>query len=170
MWPELCTLPGGTVIHTYGLASALALGVLVFGAARMAPSFGVERESVYDIGLLSTFGGIAGSRLEHVRTNWHLYSEDLGGIFAREGGHVFYGGLIANLVLVVAYFAWKRRSPGPMLGLLAPFIALGLGIGRLGCLAAGCCYGAPTDMPWGIVFPGGDIAPSGIPLHPTQLT
>jgi phosphatidylglycerol:prolipoprotein diacylglycerol transferase len=57
---------------------------------------------------------------------------------------------------------------------VAPGIALGHVTGRLGCLAAGCCYGKPTDVPWAIVFSNPLAAanvgtPLGIPLHPTQL-
>jgi phosphatidylglycerol:prolipoprotein diacylglycerol transferase len=57
---------------------------------------------------------------------------------------------------------------------MAPGIALGHVIGRLGCLLAGCCYGRPTDAPWGITFTHPAAAanvgtPLGIPLHPTQV-
>ena len=56
----------------------------------------------------------------------------------------------------------------------APGIALGHVTGRLGCFAAGCCYGRPTNVPWAIVFTNPLAAanvgtPLGIPLHPTQL-
>jgi phosphatidylglycerol:prolipoprotein diacylglycerol transferase len=56
----------------------------------------------------------------------------------------------------------------------APGIALGHVTGRLGCFAAGCCYGKPTDVPWAVIFTNPLAAanvgtPLGIPLHPTQL-
>jgi len=56
----------------------------------------------------------------------------------------------------------------------APGIALGHVTGRLGCLAAGCCYGRATDLPWGITFTNPLAAslvgtPLNIRLHPTQL-
>ena len=54
--------------------------------------------------------------------------------------------------------------------LLAPSLALGQVFGRLGCLAAGCCYGSPTQVPWAVTFSHPDcLAPIGIALHPTQL-
>jgi phosphatidylglycerol:prolipoprotein diacylglycerol transferase len=91
----------------------------------------------------------------------------------RAGG-VFYGGLIfaflVGLWLVRRYKlpVWKAADA------YAPGIALGHVIGRLGCLLAGCCFGKPTDLPWGVTFTSPVAAsnvgtPLGIPLHPTQL-
>jgi phosphatidylglycerol---prolipoprotein diacylglyceryl transferase len=48
-------------------------------------------------------------------------------------------------------------------------IALGYALGRVGCLAAGCCYGTFTTLPWGITFPAGVEAPAGVSIHPTQI-
>ena len=50
-----------------------------------------------------------------------------------------------------------------------PEIALAQGFGRIGCFLAGCCYGRQTDAAWGVVFPAGSLAPSGVKLIPTQL-
>ena len=57
---------------------------------------------------------------------------------------------------------------------MAPGIALGHVVGRLGCFLGGCCYGAPTSAPWAVTFTSPDAAanvgtPLGVPLHPTQL-
>jgi phosphatidylglycerol:prolipoprotein diacylglycerol transferase len=56
----------------------------------------------------------------------------------------------------------------------APGIAIGHSIGRLGCFAAGCCYGKPTNLPWGVTFtnPLAGLlvgTPLGVKLHPTQI-
>ena len=48
-------------------------------------------------------------------------------------------------------------------------MALGQAIGRVGCFMAGCCYGMPTALPWGVTFRASEIAPLGVALHPTQL-
>ena len=92
---------------------------------------------------------------------------------ARAGG-VFYGGLIAALVvglLLVRRYKLPVWKTGDM---IAPGIALGHVIGRLGCLMAGCCYGRPTTVPWAITFhnplAGQNVGtPLEVPLHPTQL-
>jgi phosphatidylglycerol:prolipoprotein diacylglycerol transferase len=54
--------------------------------------------------------------------------------------------------------------------LWSPGVALGQSIGRIGCFMAGCCYGKPTDLPWGVVFTHPlSLAPLHVSLHPTQL-
>lgn len=88
-------------------------------------------------------------------------------------GFVYLGGFLA----AAGYCAWFARRHGlaflRLADLAAPALALGHGIGRLGCFAAGCCYGAPTDLPWGIAFrhPEALVPPHllGVPLHPTQV-
>jgi phosphatidylglycerol:prolipoprotein diacylglycerol transferase len=78
------------------------------------------------------------------------------------------------LALVFAYF-YMRAQGLPVLAtsdLFAPGLAIGHGIGRLGCFAAGCCWGKPTHLPWAVTFTNKDATtgvPLGIPLHPTQL-
>ena len=49
-------------------------------------------------------------------------------------------------------------------------MAIGQGIGRIGCFMAGCCYGRPSGSKWGVVFTGPpSLAPLNIPLYPAQL-
>ena len=91
----------------------------------------------------------------------------------RSGG-VFYGGLIAASLTCI-YQLRKHKLPLWQSGdLFAPGIALGYMVGRLGCLAAGCCYGKPTQVAWAVTFTDPAAAmnvgtPLGVPLHPTQL-
>lgn len=85
---------------------------------------------------------------------------------------IWYAGFLTG----VAWMAWRSASLGlgraATLDRAAPAVALGHAFGRIGCLLGGCCWGAPTSMPWGVTFT--DEAhrivgvPSGIPLHPTQ--
>jgi phosphatidylglycerol:prolipoprotein diacylglycerol transferase len=92
--------------------------------------------------------------------------------FLRSGG-VFYGGLIG--AVVTGYFLMRRyKLPWwKTADACAPGIALGNFFGRQGCFAAGCCWGKPTTLPWGVKFTelGHEITgvPTGVPLHPTQL-
>jgi phosphatidylglycerol:prolipoprotein diacylglycerol transferase len=88
----------------------------------------------------------------------------------RAGGD-FFGGLILALLVAAFYMRRKHLPALTTADVFAPGLALGHGIGRLGCFAAGCCYGVRTTLPWAVVFtsPDGNGAPLGVPLHPTQL-
>jgi phosphatidylglycerol:prolipoprotein diacylglycerol transferase len=86
---------------------------------------------------------------------------------------VFYGGFLGAVVtayvLVRRYrLPWWRTADA-----FAPGIALGQAIGRQGCFAAGCCWGKPTTLPWGVRFSELGQQVTGVPidahLHPTQL-
>src|SRR4029077_3547831 len=70
-------------------------------------------------------------------------------------------GLVASWI--VARLA--GRDPRVVLDAVAPAGVAGLGVGRLGCFLAGCCFGRPTTLPWGVIFPA-----LGAPArHPVQL-
>ena len=83
----------------------------------------------------------------------------------RTGGLVFYGGLLGGLLGALGYIRKKRLSFWNLADILAPFLALGYSIARIGCFLNGCCYGKPTELPWGMVFPSVDL----VSRHPTQL-
>jgi len=126
-------------------------------------------------------GGFAGARMRYVWENWWLFSHNPDGRRGRwatalanaadfdSGGMVWYGGMMLASGAIMAY-AWRTRLPILALGdALAPSVILGLGIGRIGCFVNGCCYGAPTDLPWGVAAPY--TLPHGVVchVHPTQL-
>jgi phosphatidylglycerol:prolipoprotein diacylglycerol transferase len=86
----------------------------------------------------------------------------------RQGGLVFYGGLLGATVVSVFYLHWKNMPLWKTADALSTSIALGSALGRVGCLMYGCCYGRPTEMPWGIRFPV-DHETAGQVVHPTQI-
>jgi phosphatidylglycerol---prolipoprotein diacylglyceryl transferase len=91
----------------------------------------------------------------------------------RSGG-VFYGGLIAGVLVALWYLRRHRMPVWSVTDVFAPGIALGHVVGRMGCFFAGCCYGRPTDVPWAITFTSPFAAENvGTPLHtalhPAQL-
>ncbi|MEW5913121.1 MAG: prolipoprotein diacylglyceryl transferase family protein, partial [Thermodesulfobacteriota bacterium] len=86
-------------------------------------------------------------------------------------GLVFYGGLAAALGVGLWLF-WRWRLPGlTVMDCVAPALALGQAIGRLGCFAAGCCYGQAWPGGWcAVTFSDPrTLAPPNLELHPTQL-
>jgi phosphatidylglycerol:prolipoprotein diacylglycerol transferase len=87
---------------------------------------------------------------------------------------VFYGGLVLAFAVGLWYVRKHRLRLWPVADAIAPVIALGHVVGRFGCLLAGCCYGKPTTLPWGITFTNAFAAsnvgtPLHVALHPTQL-
>ncbi len=161
---------GGVSIHTYGLLVGLALFGSTGAAVWLGQREGISADWLWDLALIIIFGAVVGGRLEYVRTHWDLFSGDPAKIFAlRDGGLVFYGGFVLTVATMIGYLQWRKLPMMRVLDLYAPLVPLGHALGRIGCLAAGCCFGRPTDLPWGIVFPPGTAAPHGVPLHPTQL-
>jgi len=130
---------------------------------------------VLDLGIYIIIAALIGAKLLLLVVDFDQFSsspQDLLSL-ARSGG-VFYGGLILAVVVAFWYIARHRLPFWTTCDVFAPGIALGHVTGRLGCLAAGCCYGRPTDVPWAITFTNPLAAanvgtPLGIPLHPTQV-
>ncbi len=170
MLPVLFTV-GGYAIHTYGVAIGAALYAGIAGAVALGKRAGFPAGRLWDLGIVLLVGGVVGARLEYARTHWTTTyaAHPLRVLDFREGGLVFYGGLVGAIVCMVAYAAGRRMGVLRVLDVYAPFVPLGHALGRLGCFAAGCCYGAPTAVPWAVTFPPGSEAPPGVPLHPTQL-
>jgi phosphatidylglycerol---prolipoprotein diacylglyceryl transferase len=174
MFPELFRI-GNFPVNTYGVLLALAFLVALIVAARLATRDRLPRERIYDLGLWMLLAALVGSKILMLWTEpayrenpWQLFSLD----FLRSGG-VFYGGLIGAIAtgyFLARYYKlpwWKTADA------FAPGIALGQSIGRLGCFSAGCCWGKPTSLPWGVRFTELGNQITGVPidehLHPTQL-
>ena len=165
----------GLKFHTYGVAMATAFIVGIYLASRRAPRERIDPNLVVDVSLWLFVGTLLGGRIGFILEHLGEYREHPGEIFKIwKGGLVFYGGFFGAMIL--ATMSLKVRK-APMLGffdLLAPYAGLGYGIHRSGgCCMAGCCYGQPTDLPWGIAFhnPSSLVPKSllGVKLHPTQL-
>ena len=170
MFPDLFSI-GPLTIHTYGLFVALGFisGILI--TVKIGKDQGFPPQQVMDMAFVMILWAIVGSRLLYLLINLPYYrSNPLDALKIWQGGLVFSGGLIAVAAAMTWYLRRHHLSFWATGDLWAPALALGQGIGRLGCLMAGCCYGRPTDLPWGIIFSHPhSLAPQNIPLHPTQL-
>ncbi len=161
---------GTFAVPTYGfmLATGLFLGLL-YGTAQLRRD-GQDPEWGWDLGILAMFGGVVGGRAEYVRTHFERFVAKPVEMFAlRDGGMVFYGGLLLSIAMYLLYARWRKVSSLVLFDAMAPSVAFGHAIGRFGCLGAGCCYGQATDGAWAITFPSGAIAPAGVPRIPTQV-
>jgi len=176
MLPYLFTI-FGFHFPTYGLLVAIAFLVALSLTARLARQNGLDSEKVLNLGIYCAMAGIGGAKLMMILVDFDEYARQPSLLFSLstlQAAGIFYGGLIA--ALVVAYF-YMRSKKLPLLGtadVLAPGLALGHSIGRLGCFAAGCCWGAQASIPWAVTFTKPEAhelvgVPLGIPLHPTQL-
>ena len=162
---------GGHAIPAYGVLVGLGffIGLLVGGVR--ARRDGLPFDLAWDLGIIAMVAGIVGGRAEYVRTHlWRFSWDEPLKVFALgEGGLVFYGGLTLTLVCYAIYGRWKGLSFFALTDAMAPSVGLGHALGRVGCLLAGCCYGAPTDSWWQVTFPEGAVAPAGVARVPTQV-
>ena len=132
--------------------------------------------------IAAVVGGILGAKLWFV-----ILHQDLGQLVSR-GGLVWYGGFAGGAAAVL-FNGWRSRVPMRFtMELAAPALALGHGLGRVGCFLVQDDYGVPTSVPWGMKFPQGypattvqnlrawgvDVPADALPtdvlaVHPTQL-
>jgi phosphatidylglycerol:prolipoprotein diacylglycerol transferase len=171
MYPELFRI-GDFPITSYGIWLAAGMLIGLYVTSRLAGRDGLPRERIYDLGLWTLLGGLLGSKLLMilVEPGTNIFTMD----FLRSGG-VFYGGLIGGF-LTVAGLMWYYKLPfWKVADAFAPAVALGQAFGRQGCFAAGCCWGKPTELWWGVHFTEKGHEYTGVPiannvhLHPTQL-
>ncbi|NJD61541.1 MAG: prolipoprotein diacylglyceryl transferase [Deltaproteobacteria bacterium] len=170
MHPVLVKI-GSLKIYSYGVFVAIGFLAALWVAGREIRRRGLDRDTFYDMGFWVVITAIIGSRLFHVLVYWEQYRTDPAEIFKLwNGGLVFYGGFLAAAAACL-YFLRRHKMPFlPVADASALGIPLGLAFGRIGCSAAGCCFGKFTTLPWAIVFTNpASLAPLGIPLHPTQI-
>src|SRR6187200_3427464 len=162
-------------VYTYGvlLAAAYLLG-LQFALVR-ARKRGLDPNRVMDLGIWIIISALAGAKLLLLIVEFDTFGKNPKELLTllRSGG-VFYGGLIAAVVVALWYLRRHKMPMWTVTDVFAPGIALGHVIGRMGCLFAGCCFGRPTDVAWAITFHSEYAAqnvgtPLNQPLHPTQL-
>ena len=162
---------GPITIYTYGvlIATAFFLGLAL--AVRQARMEGEDLQKIMDLGFYILLSAVVGSRLLYIAVEFREYLSNPLRIFkVWEGGLVFYGGFIMAMAVVIIYVKKNEMSLWKVGDILAPSVAIGQGVGRLGCFFAGCCYGRETDVPWAVIFKNPNtLAPMDVHLHPTQL-
>ncbi len=162
MMPVICAF-GPFHVYSYGLMLAIAIVVCSFLLKRDAAVYGISSDTVYDLVFWAVLGGIAGARIFFVITNWDIFAGNLKEIvMLQRGGLSWQGGLILGTLVGAGFIRFKKLPARLMLDLLAPYLALGQSIGRIGCFLNGCCYG--KEVSWGVYFPVHHAH-----LHPTQL-
>ena len=165
-------------IWSYGVFLMLAFAAGIAWAVREARIRGLDADVVLDLAFFVLVGSIIGARLLHVILEFEYYRLHPGAIWSEWGwGLSFHGGLLGGMLAGLLFSRSRRLSFGTLADIAAPSIALGYAIARVGCFLRGCCYGAPTNLPWGCRFlldPTADPHHPGVgvwtaPSHPTQL-
>jgi phosphatidylglycerol---prolipoprotein diacylglyceryl transferase len=179
VFPRLFQI-GSFGVPTYGVLVAIGVLVGLWIGVRNCAKQGINPENAWDFGIALVLAGIVGAKVLYIILDWrtgHIYGQNLREIFSLDtlqAGGVFSGGLLGAF-LVAVWFLRKYHMPAlATFDAFAPGLALGHAIGRIGCFAAGCCYGKPTDHFWGVTFTS-KLAnavvgtPLGVALEPTQL-
>ncbi len=150
---------------------ALAFIAAIFVVRNELARKGMDGDIAFDLAIYSLVGGLVGARFAYVAGHFEEYVKfPLRMLALWQGGLVFYGGLVGGAAAILLVARRKKLNLAKTADAMAPALALGSAIGRLGCFARGCCYGIPTSLPWGVTFT--DLhaaAPLGIAIHPTQL-
>lgn len=168
---------GKLTIYSYGVLAAAGFLTGLLLAYHRAPRFGLDRNKIWNLVIYGILIALAISKIWLILSAWDYYSANPGEIFSMatfQSAGTFYGGLLGALIWTAVYAHFQKMPLLPVLDLTAAPVALGHAIGRLGCFAAGCCYGKPTSLDWGVTFTNPlsekiSGTPLGVSLHPTQL-
>lgn len=162
MHPVICTI-GSFTVYSYGLMLALAFIASLTLVSRAAKRRGLDVDAIVNLVFLVFVAGIAGARVFYVIENWRYYLTDpVEIVFLQHGGLSWFGGLFAGTLSAALYLKKKKLCVPLVLDVLAPYIALGQAIGRIGCFLNGCCYGKGSGH--GLYSPAQDAV-----LIPVQL-
>ena len=157
----------------------MAIGVLLglWISVRNSERQGIDPDKAWNFGILVVLAGIVGSKVLYVIYEWnHSYVKwsDIFSVNTLRAGGVFSGGLLAAMVAAAWYIRKEKMPALATCDAFSPGLAIGHAIGRLGCFAAGCCWGRPTHAWWGVTFTN-PLAhevvgtPLNEALEPTQL-
>jgi phosphatidylglycerol:prolipoprotein diacylglycerol transferase len=133
-------------VHGFGVMLLIAISTAVWLAGRRAEHEGIaQRESLYDFFVWVVLGGVIGARLFYVIQFPQPGNPILNFVRFWDGGIVFYGsaigGLIAGLIARRRFLSRFNISAWKLADILAPSLAIGLCLGRIGCFLNGCCWG-----------------------------
>ncbi len=176
MFPQLIHI-GSFFLPTYGVLVSIAFLTGLWMVSRLSRRAGINTDAAMNLGIYIVIAGMLGARLMAIVMDAAYYARNPGALFSLatlQAAGIFYGGLLAALATSFFYVRRKKLPGLATADVFAPAAALGHAIGRLGCFAAGCCWGAECHLPWAVTFTNPEAnrlvsVPLGVPLHPTQL-
>jgi phosphatidylglycerol:prolipoprotein diacylglycerol transferase len=179
MYPVLFKI-GPLTLYSLGLLWALGAFAAAWILRLELKRYGYNPELAASIVLAAAIGGLIGARLLFILEEWESFTDVPASFLLTGAGFSWYGGLLGG-GLAAAWVLKRHRVPLPKAAdISAPALALGYGIGRIGCFLAGdATWGKVTDVPWAMAFPNaiagwvdpltGAPYPPGVRVHPTQL-
>jgi phosphatidylglycerol---prolipoprotein diacylglyceryl transferase len=162
---------GPVAVHWYGIAYIVGIGLgwwILHRRASVSGS-GWTREDVSDVVFFAAVGAVLGGRIGYALFyNFGDFLDDPLSILAVwRGGMSFHGGVI-GATLALALFARRRaRHFLAVADFVVPVVPIGLFFGRIANFVNQELWGAPTTLPWGVVFT--HPAAGGLARHPSQL-
>ncbi|MGL5615231.1 MAG: prolipoprotein diacylglyceryl transferase [Sarcina sp.] len=160
----------GFKVYGYGFMIAIGILLAIMLFIKKMKSKGYNEDKAYNMIFISIAAGILGGKILYIITDFNYVMENPKVIIENFGyGFVIYGAILAGMLAIYLYSKKSKWNPLEIFDFVAPVVALAQGFGRIGCLFAGCCYGAVTSSPIYIEFPVGSLAPAAIHLHPTQI-
>jgi phosphatidylglycerol:prolipoprotein diacylglycerol transferase len=166
MHPVLIDL-GFFVLPSYGVLLAIAVLVSIWTLKGRSAAAGMESGRIVDLTIWLIIWALVGAKLLLIVVELPRYLRDPGELIGvvRAGG-VFLGGFIGALIAVVVLLRRYKLQFLPTADVIVPSLALGHSIGRIGCLLAGCCWGAACELPWAIRYTDPQATANvGTPLH-----
>lgn len=169
MHPILFQL-GPIRVYSFGVMVMLGFVAAAWWATRSGSRRGISTEAVLDVAIFIFVPAMVFARLLFVALNYRDYHSlvDMGKVW--EGGMSFHGGLLGGVLGGILFCRLRKIAAWDMADVIAPGIALGYAIGRIGCFLNGCCYGSVCTLPWAMQFPDLNY-PNMLtpPSHPAML-
>lgn len=172
MVPVLLQL-GPLALYSFGAMMALAFLVAGHVTGNGLEARGLDRAHASSIVWWGAIGGILGSRILAIFNDWGAFVAAPIGSILTGSGFVWYGGLVGGFVSVSAYIKYAGLPWLPVVDAIAPALAIGQAIGRVGCQLAGDGdWGTPSTLPWAMAYPraiSGWTEPPGVRVHPSPV-
>ncbi len=162
----------GFGLPSYGTMLVISFIVALFLVKREARKHNIAPVLIENLAFWLMVGVIIGGRLLYVLFHLSEFKDVISIFEIWNGGMMFFGGFIGEFVAGAIYVMKQKLSLTLLGDIVSPSIALGEFFTRIGCFLNGCCFGLPTDLPWGVHFPRGSFAcNAGLDgtIHPTQL-
>ena len=168
MYPILFNV-GGLTLYSYGVMAIAAMITAGFVVQRLSGRLGLQPGVAVELTVAAVIGGLAGARVYWIAEHWHEVRGNLLHAVAGGAGFTWYGGLLGGVLAVIVLARLRRLPLGLVANVMAPAVALGYAVARVGCLLAGDgTYGRPSDLPWAMSFPRG-MVPTTVAVQPTAL-